>query len=1003
MKNIVILFILCISTLCFPQVGVGTTSPNATLDIRSSDQASPSTTDGILIPKVNVFPTGVNANQDAMMVYLTTTVGTDIPGFYYYNHATTSWLPIGKGAEKIDDLLDGKSDNDGSQDGSSIFLGIGSGTNDDSTNNENIGVGLNALGANTSGNRNVSIGTNSLSNNLTGEENNAIGSGALELNTTGHSNIALGYFALRPNTTGSQNIGIGRGALSSNTNGSGNIAIGNNAGFAETGNDKLYIENSSSIPLIYGEFDNDFLQINGTLDINGAYQFPSFAGSNGDVLVYNGSGQMNWQLFSDIDDDSINNLSDGKTNSGENSIFLGAQAGQNDSGSTQYNIGIGPFAMQDNTNGEQNVAMGNRALTNNIDGDNNIAIGDTALISNTTGSGNTAIGTSALNNNTIGVENVAIGSSALHNNTDGIGNTAVGYEAMISNTTGYNTAVGSLSLRHNTSGDGNVAIGRRASNNNTIGENNVSVGTSALRFNIDGNGNTAIGFESLFRNTASNNTAVGNLSLNRNVVGDNNIAFGSNSLYSNTSGFNNAAIGVQALYNNTNGFGNIAIGNESLISNTTGQSNIAIGRNSLRTNVSSQGSIAIGLNALYNTTSGQIIGIGIHALQENTTGVLNTVIGSYAMVENTTGSSNIAFGTEALRTNTIGNNNVAIGIESQRENISGTHNVSLGNQSLHQNEGSNNVTIGHGAMFNNMNGNSNVALGYNAGLNETGSNKLYIENTNANAANALIYGEFDNNLLHFNARTEVTSTTDASGTAGTGALEIANSLRLDGNEIITNTNTTLFIQSDNNGDVVMDGSTFRMDASTSRIGIGVTAPGTKLHVVGGTDASISGGGYITSGNLNGQNIVIDENEIMARNNGAASNLHLQVEGGSVTVGGAVVHASDRRLKKDIEDLQYSLKDLLLLQPKQYNWKNRTLTTYKSFGLIAQEVQEIIPELVLESDNEDKTLSVNYTELIPILLNAIQEQQEEIDELKGELEVYKALESRIKALEEQKTK
>ena len=45
---------------------------------------------------------------------------------------------------------------------------------------------------------------------------------------------------------------------------------------------------------------------------------------------------------------------------------------------------------------------------------------------------------------------------------------------------------------------------------------------------------------------------------------------------------------------------------------------------------------------------------------------------------------------------------------------------------------------------------------------------------------------------------------------------------------------------------------------------------------------------------------LDDNEIMARSNGGVSTLNLQAEGGTVNVGGAVVHASDRRLKKDIE-------------------------------------------------------------------------------------------------------
>lgn len=78
------------------QVGINTTTPNAQLEIKSSDQAAPSNIDGILIPKVDVFPaTNPTAAQQGMLVYLTITSGTNFPGFYYWdNTGTPSWKPI---------------------------------------------------------------------------------------------------------------------------------------------------------------------------------------------------------------------------------------------------------------------------------------------------------------------------------------------------------------------------------------------------------------------------------------------------------------------------------------------------------------------------------------------------------------------------------------------------------------------------------------------------------------------------------------------------------------------------------------------------------------------------------------------------------------------------------------------------------------------------------------------------------------------------------------------
>jgi len=57
---------------------------------------------------------------------------------------------------------------------------------------------------------------------------------------------------------------------------------------------------------------------------------------------------------------------------------------------------------------------------------------------------------------------------------------------------------------------------------------------------------------------------------------------------------------------------------------------------------------------------------------------------------------------------------------------------------------------------------------------------------------------------------------------------------------------------------------------------------------------------------------------------------------------------------------------------------------EKIGLLAQDIQKVFPELVKESGDEDGTLSINYQGLIPILINAIKEQQTELKKLKREL-------------------
>ena len=95
MKKIAFLFILFSINYSFSQVGINTTTPNAQLEIKSSNEALPSNTDGILVPKVDVFP-AVNptVSQNGMLVYLTTTSGSNQSGFYYWDNATTSWIGI---------------------------------------------------------------------------------------------------------------------------------------------------------------------------------------------------------------------------------------------------------------------------------------------------------------------------------------------------------------------------------------------------------------------------------------------------------------------------------------------------------------------------------------------------------------------------------------------------------------------------------------------------------------------------------------------------------------------------------------------------------------------------------------------------------------------------------------------------------------------------------------------------------------------------------------------
>ncbi len=209
-------------------------------------------------------------------------------------------LKVSTSASGINDLSDGVFD----MTSRNLFLGdasqpisgyanIGIGDqftfNNLSTGYENTIIGMEAFTSNTTGEWNIGIGNNVLRLNTEGSLNAAVGTLALSSNTTGDSNVGFGADALGGNTTGSSNVGIGQAANvlnqegsfntiigmeagfgTANHNKSGNIFLGYQAGYNEMDNNKLYIENSNSTtPLIYGEFDNDLVKINGDFHVTG--------------------------------------------------------------------------------------------------------------------------------------------------------------------------------------------------------------------------------------------------------------------------------------------------------------------------------------------------------------------------------------------------------------------------------------------------------------------------------------------------------------------------------------------------------------------------------------------------------------------------------------------------------------------------------------------------------------------------------------------------------------
>jgi hypothetical protein len=188
------------------------------------------------------------------------------------------------------------------------------------------------------------------------------------------------------------------------------------------------------------------------------------------------------------------------------------------------------------------------------------------------------------------------------------------------------------------------------------------------------------------------------------------------------------------------------------------------------------------------------------------------------------------------------------------------------------------------------------------------------------------------------------------------------------------------------------------------VGIGTIFPGFPLHVV-----SPGGAGRIHVGNQStlgsGQSRTIsfgDASSVYVGEEDASDRLVLAGAAGirfkaaqgnpvapdadnSIPLGSAasrwtavyaangVIQTSDARLKDRIADLDHGLADLMRLRPVSFHWKG-SVDTPPSLGLLAQEVEDVIPEAVVHAIDPDEPLGMNYSSLVPVLIKAVQEQQ-----------------------------
>jgi hypothetical protein len=697
------------------------------------------------------------------------------------------------------------------------------------------------------------------------------------------------------------------------------------------------------------------LDSSGTLTLGGSLALPNTANSTTGVISLGG--------FPFLHNFGV---------SGAKNTFLGVGAGNTKPSLTgTVNTGVGFDALDSLTTGAGNVAFGFNALLLNTTASRNSAFGSQALQSNSAASDNSAGGFRALFSNTTGSSNSAFGSFALSTNTVGMWNAAFGYNALTSNVVGNaNSAFGFGALRnYNLNGDANSAFGFEALQSNTTGPGNSAFGVNALLGNTTGGKNSAFGFAALASNTTgAQNAGFGYGALNANTASGN-AAFGFAALNLNTTGRENSAFGTSTLLNNSTGFGNSAFGNIALTANIIGTENSAFGD-----------------GALANNTATANSAFGFTALLANTTGTSNSAFGTNALFGNTTGPANSAFGVDALTSNTIGSFNAAFGNEALASNQAGSNNAAFGNNALFNNTADKNSAFGFNALTANTIGSFNAAFGAFALQNNNDSN---------NASNATANSAFGYDAL--------TSNTIGSFNAAFGTEALARN------------------QTGSNNSAFGEGALFKNTGhDNSAFGLGALSN----NGAGGSNTAVGAGALngLISGNLNtalgknagnaltgsdSNNIIIGNTGVAGDNNfirigapGAVATFIAGIFGQAVDAGTGTSVAVDSngklgtvlssgRFKHQVADMSTESDVLMKVRPVSFYYKPELDNSQtRQYGLIAEEVAEVAPELVI-FDKDRQPLTVRYQFVNAMLLNEVQKQQRRIGEQQGSIDRQQA--------------
>lgn len=569
-----------------------------------------------------------------------------------------------------------------------------------------------------------------------------------------------------------------------------------------------------------------------------------------------------------------------------------------------------------------------------------------------------------------------------------------------------NTALGNNSLNSLTSGTSNVAIGFESSRDNSTGDFNVSVGSGALAQNTSGCYNVALGYGSLFSNTGGlSNTAVGYTSLLF-ASGGANTALGYSAGCSIGTGQFNTVVGWQAGCGISTGNHNIMIGNHPQVGDVSCNIILGVGGSDIRLRINEKGALSFdgicyGVCNMFLRSNGPLlpptwvllppgsvspatptvegavygcsensgnfnVSLGYQSLQSVGSGVENVAIGTQAGVALTSGQANTVVGALALSSNATGTGNTAIGHAAMQAAPGGFLNVAIGVEALNSTSGDRNTALGEGSLRSLTNQNDNVGVG---------ACSLYSNNASSNTAVGTCSSRLNTTgtcLVSVGFQSLASNTTGCSSTAvGYQALTASTG----------NFNTAL--------------GTCALATVTS----GVFNTGVGAEALQGSQ----GNSNTALGHFAGFNLITGDNNVFIGNvSGTDALCNLVVGSNHVILGNDLTTdiiqkvpatiGSDIRSKKVYGGVPLGLPFVENIETIKYQWCNRetgevTDDRYR-YGFSAQNIiaNEENPEHpVIGGIANPDMLTINPTDMIPVLVNAIRELSEEVKALKGQIE------------------